>query len=182
MLDTDDYKAITQQIIEEETHGYGNVPKVQMPFRKSETHVYSGHVQPKQRPRISNGKAFTPKETRQFEAKVKKWAQSCNMSICTYPVEVTITMMERTTDEEKIFHSKMGLVYPMRGDIDNLAKGILDALNGIAYVDDKQIINLSLMWEYSKSAGFEITLKRAGLSRFEYDNLLKYIKRARQNG
>ena len=179
MMDAEHYKTITQQIIEEEENGYGNVPTIQMPHSDPETYLYSGHIQPKQRPRISNGKAFTPKETRQFEAKVKKWAQECHMTVCTYPVEVFIHMMERTTDKEKIFHSKLGLVYPMRGDIDNLAKSILDALNGIAYVDDKQIINLSLMREYRATAGFTITIKRAGLSKFEYTNLLKYLKRAR---
>jgi Holliday junction resolvase RusA-like endonuclease len=31
---------------------------------------------------------------------------------------------------------------PCRADIDNIAKGILDALNGTAYVDDKQCVEL----------------------------------------
>ena len=32
----------------------------------------------------------------------------------------------------------------LRGDIDNYAKSVLDALNGVAYKDDKQIVRLDL--------------------------------------
>jgi Holliday junction resolvase RusA-like endonuclease len=32
----------------------------------------------------------------------------------------------------------------LRGDIDNYAKSVLDALNGVAFKDDKQVIILEL--------------------------------------
>lgn len=32
-----------------------------------------------------------------------------------------------------------------RADIDNVAKGILDALNGVAYVDDKQCRRITIV-------------------------------------
>ncbi len=41
-------------------------------------------------------------------------------------------------------------------DLDNLAKTILDALNGIAYRDDSQIVRLSLEKTYSEESEVEI--------------------------
>lgn len=40
------------------------------------------------------------------------------------------------------------LRYTKKPDLDNLAKGILDALNGTVYKDDSQIITLSINKEY----------------------------------
>jgi Holliday junction resolvase RusA-like endonuclease len=39
--------------------------------------------------------------------------------------------------------------YPCRGDIDNYSKGVLDALNGIAWVDDVQVTSLEVTKEYA---------------------------------
>jgi Holliday junction resolvase RusA-like endonuclease len=38
-------------------------------------------------------------------------------------------------------------------DIDNCAKAILDALNEIAYLDDKQIVELHIKKEYTQFSG-----------------------------
>lgn len=38
--------------------------------------------------------------------------------------------------------------YGLRGDLDNYAKAITDALNGVAYTDDKQITHLLVRKEY----------------------------------
>lgn len=37
-----------------------------------------------------------------------------------------------------------------RPDVDNMAKAVLDALNGIAWEDDSQIARLSITKEYAK--------------------------------
>lgn len=45
------------------------------------------------------------------------------------------------------------------GDLDNLVKGVCDALNGIAWVDDAQLIGFSSTWKrYSTKPGVLITL------------------------
>lgn len=38
-----------------------------------------------------------------------------------------------------------------RPDVDNLGKAVLDALNGIAFADDSQIVQLNLRKEYAES-------------------------------
>jgi Holliday junction resolvase RusA-like endonuclease len=41
-------------------------------------------------------------------------------------------------------------------DIDNIAKSITDAMNGIAYKDDSQIVSMHLTKVYSQTAGVHI--------------------------
>lgn len=41
--------------------------------------------------------------------------------------------------------------YLPRADVDNLAKGVLDALNGVAYKDDKQIQSLFVRKQYTSN-------------------------------
>lgn len=43
-------------------------------------------------------------------------------------------------------------------DVDNLAKLVMDALNGVAYADDKQIYSLSVSKIYSPVAGTSVTI------------------------
>lgn len=44
------------------------------------------------------------------------------------------------------------LQYIKKPDVDNLAKTVLDALNGIAYNDDSQVIKMIVSKEYSDTA------------------------------
>lgn len=43
-------------------------------------------------------------------------------------------------------------LFTKRPDVDNLAKAVLDALNGVLYVDDSQIVELSVCKHYGESA------------------------------
>lgn len=45
---------------------------------------------------------------------------------------------------------------PMHRDIDKLVRAVLDALTGVAYADDKQVVNLSAMRVYGSTT--EITV------------------------
>ncbi len=178
MLTSEDYRNIAEQILNEvdkDKDWYGVVDLHNLDMN---TYMYNGRVQPKQRPQFKGGRAYTPKETKEFEKEIRVWAQQRNMEMITYPVRVDLHIFDVTDDVDKILHSKLGITYPNRGDLDNLSKGILDALNGIAYVDDKQVVTLNLTRSWSALDGFTMNIRRAGLSKFEYDNLLKYIKKA----
>ena len=52
----------------------------------------------------------------------------------------------------------MGQPYTKRPDIDNLAKAILDGLNGIAYTDDNQVAELEIQKLYSDKARTEVEI------------------------
>ena len=44
-------------------------------------------------------------------------------------------------------------------DIDNIVKAILDGMNGIVYLDDKQVVDLHLTKVYSSKEGVDIMVK-----------------------
>lgn len=43
-------------------------------------------------------------------------------------------------------------------DIDNVAKAVLDALNGVAYEDDKQVVILHCEKKYAETAQLQVTV------------------------
>lgn len=54
-----------------------------------------------------------------------------------------------------------GKIWPAKKpDSDNIAKVVLDALNGIAYHDDTQIIKLVVTKAYSEEAHLSVTLEK----------------------
>ena len=53
-----------------------------------------------------------------------------------------------------------GEIRPLtRGDVDNYSKGILDALNGVVYPDDKQIVELTVKKFYSETDFVKVRIK-----------------------
>lgn len=55
------------------------------------------------------------------------------------PVELTMTFY---ADKISVTIKEIDLQSKLRGDVDNLAKAIMDGLNGVAYNDDGQVLNL----------------------------------------
>ena len=94
----------------------------------SVTFTIPGQPIPKGRPRVmSAGHAFTPKRTVEYENKVRTFA--------------SLAMKGRQPLE---FGVKVCIEFRLKGkrrmDWDNLAKAITDALNGLVYDDDSQIV------------------------------------------
>jgi crossover junction endodeoxyribonuclease RusA len=89
--------------------------------------VVPGDPIPKARARVMAGYAYTPKRTRVAEATVAAAAKAAGVYPTTYPVRLSATFYRGSA---------------RRCDLDNLIKLVQDALNGIAYVDDQQIMTL----------------------------------------
>ena len=119
-----------------------------------------GKAQAKQRPKFNrfSGRAYTPKQTVSFE----NWVKDCYFrSISSIdnkptdkPLKVAITMyVEIPQSKSKKQKEKMltGEIKPIvKPDVDNVAKSILDALNGIIYLDDKQVVDLRVRKQYAE--------------------------------
>lgn len=81
----------------------------------------------KQRPKFGKGRVYTPGLTKQYEEAVGWAARGVIKEPFAGPVSVTI---------DAYIHRKM--------DCDNIAKSILDGMNGICYQDDDQVIELTV--------------------------------------
>lgn len=91
--------------------------------------VIEGRPVPKQRVRTRNGRFYTPKETRRYEDSVA-WQARKEHAHSLGDVEVEITLCSQK---------------PLRGDIDNYAKAILDGLvKGGVLHDDRVVSRLSI--------------------------------------
>lgn len=89
-----------------------------------------GQPLPKQRPRFSRGHSYTPEATRTAEARVA--------SSFTGQAGLTHSITEPLTGPLR-FVARFYRRNNVTADLDNLLKLPGDALNGLAWVDDKQI-------------------------------------------
>ena len=134
----------------------------------------------KQRPKFRNvGKfvqTYTPKETVNYESRVVfayKMIQQGLLFDVGDEIIATIKAYYKIPKSHYHYHKKtktndldkdgllmlMGKIKPLKKpDCDNIAKIVLDALNGIAYPDDSQIASLVVLKYYSEQPRVEITL------------------------
>lgn len=86
-----------------------------------------GRPVPKQRPRVGkNGNIYIPQKCRVYEKQVGMMARQVFPRPLTGPVAL----------EVKLFFTSRP------GDLDNYVKAISDGLNGIAWQDDRQVVEL----------------------------------------
>lgn len=120
----------------------------------------------KERPRYSAKahRMYTPTRTSTFEEKVKN-AFLAKYNIQTEPTEKpleAIIKVQFMPPESLSKNKKNALLftpYDKKPDCDNLAKAILDSLNGLAYKDDKQITYLSIEKIYGLENKIEVNLE-----------------------
>ena len=105
-------------------------------------------LQPKERPRfaIHRGKVitYTPKKTHDFESLVKQQFYSQNCKKIDGCIEVKIQAYYGVKNKKLCGNPK-----DTRPDIDNGIKLLLDALNGLAWEDDGQVVKITAEKYYS---------------------------------
>ena len=115
-----------------------------------------GRAVPKGRPRVfRSGHTKTPDRTVAYERKVSAAARVDALAdgpLKPIPKSVAVAV-EIIVYVARPKRSK-GTIRPVwpatgrMGDVDNIAKSILDALSGVAYADDKQVVTLSVHRRY----------------------------------
>lgn len=130
-----------------------------------------GEPRGKQRPRVTRaGHAYTPKETTEYEEKVRdcyymqggrmisplklvKVSDSVSMT-ADRPLQVEIWAFLKPAESvpKKRRELMLGnMIQPTKKpDLDNIGKIILDGLNGAAYKDDKAVTDLIIHKRYDK--------------------------------
>ena len=126
-----------------------------------------GDVIPKQRPRFSHGHAYTPKKTMDYERKVKDcylMEYPTGLAFKDEPIELILnvyfqipkSVSKKKREDLLVYH------YPTkRPDADNFLKSVADALNGVCYTDDCQIVTVTVNKIWSEKSAAEITIREA---------------------
>lgn len=114
-------------------------------------------------PRIKRSVSYTPDNTILYENLVKAmYLQECQgeQYMDGQPLQAVIEAHfepPKSVSKKKRAEMLEGLIKPCKKpDADNIAKVVLDALNGLAYKDDTQICSLTVQKEYREQTGVEV--------------------------
>lgn len=112
-----------------------------------------GLLRAKGRPRFGNGRTFTDAKTVQAEKHIQRHAiEQIGKPCLTGPLQVSLTIRiapPPSWSRKKTADALAGRILPTsRPDIDNQMKTAADALNGIAWKDDAQIVDAALSRRY----------------------------------
>lgn len=124
-----------------------------------------GTPQGKARARTTRNGTYTPEKTVLYENLIKIMYQQTSRNIFNNkePLAVVIdAYFEPVKSISKKKRKQMldGLIYPTKKpDSDNIGKVICDALSGVAYGDDKQVVHLVVSKRYSETARVEVEIK-----------------------
>ncbi len=110
---------------------------------------------PKGRPRYSKfGHEYTPSRTREYEKSIADfYRENCSdyyASAIKVSLVFNMPIPNSASKKNKVLMS-VGIIKCIKhnGDIDNLAKSVLDALNGVAFQDDCLITKLSIIKKFA---------------------------------
>ena len=137
------------------------------------TFIVHFHVEgvpvPKKRPRFRafNGmvQSYTDKDTREYEDHVRLTAQAAMGT--TEPLETPVGVylyirlsVPKSRSKKRTEAALEGLEKPIcKPDIDNLAKSLLDGMNGVVFRDDSQIVSLHVTKVFASEPGVDIMVK-----------------------
>jgi Holliday junction resolvase RusA-like endonuclease len=113
----------------------------------------------KGRPRFSTQggfvRAYTPEKTRDFEAMAREYGRAAMgpLTPCMSSVQATFVVfvpVPKSWTKAKRNAALAGGVHPTcKPDLDNFAKALTDALNGVVYDDDSQICDVVMSKRYA---------------------------------
>lgn len=101
-----------------------------------------GKVVGKARPRVTRYGAYTPKRSRDYEKLIADSYVAAGGFKFEGEIEMEIQVfraLPKNTPKKVLWKPDT-----VRPDIDNIAKSVLDALNGVAYDDDLQVTKLTV--------------------------------------
>ena len=132
-----------------------------------------GEPQGKARPRVVRGKdgrahTYTPEKTAQYEALIRK--EYRRQGGVRFPdgsgLAVYLSVrcaVPKSASKQRRAAMLAGELLPMKKpDLDNIAKAICDALNGTAYRDDAQVVELYAEKRWDESPRVDVEIREVG--------------------
>lgn len=137
-------------------------PALDLPTRRTIVVTIPGPAKGKQRARVVRrgafASSFTPKETVNAESWVRhccieQAGQPCLEGPLLLSVEIVCQVAE-SWSKKKQAAALAGTIMPTgKPDLDNCFKLLADALNGVMWKDDAQIVSLSVQKRYGRAPG-----------------------------
>ena len=106
------------------------------------------HPVPKERPRVGKAKAVTPEKTKTAEEELRLLYRVKCRTHPDYVGQVRLTVDVHTPNG--------------RGDLDNYVKLVSDALNGVAFKDDRQVVEIHARRFRDEPEGYHIEVDYVG--------------------
>lgn len=132
---------------------------------RSKKIVIPGRPQGKARPRFTKyGHAYTPENTRRYEEQIRAaWMEQADgWTAREGGVGVIVTayfpVPKSASRDRKSGMLSGRIAATVKPDADNVLKIVLDALNGRAWMDDKQVISASVQKLYAEDPKVEVVL------------------------
>jgi len=129
------------------------------------TFTVTGKPKGKARPRVTRtGHAYTPKPTKVYESSIAWQAKAAmqGRAPSTLPVIVEIRCTFTAPRKWPLQARKAVLATPLpatcKPDADNVAKAVLDACNGVVYIDDAQAADLRVTKWYGGAEEVNVTI------------------------
>lgn len=123
--------------------------------------------QPKQRPRVARGRAYTPKATAEYESAISEAASHLTPLEGPLSLEVVFVFPRLKATPKR---EAGRLLKATRPDLDNLLKALKDGLQGHAFNDDAQITDVIASKQYAaldEEAHIEVKVSLAGVIDYE---------------
>lgn len=105
------------------------------------TFTFVGKVRGQGRPRFAQGHAYQTKADKTYKAKIaEQYRKQGGLFFGAMPLSVTIDVQRALP--KSLLDKVRALFDTGKPDCDNIAKAVLDALNGVAFDDDAQVVTL----------------------------------------
>lgn len=124
-------------------------------MRQQQSIIVYGNPRGKGRPRFTrNGRTYTDAATTEYEGRIKKvWKCENNFKFPASPITIIVIAFFRVpvSLSKKKVERTYGKPHMHKPDADNIAKIVLDALNGIAFDDDRFVTSLTVEKQYCRN-------------------------------
>lgn len=128
------------------------------------TFIIPGPPKGKGRPRVTRHGTYTPKETVEYENFIRKCFQQQCPDVFFGTKSISINAVAYVTPLKKYRKAETAAAlanefHPTsKPDTDNIMKGVLDALNGVAFEDDRYIYDLHIVKRFAADPRIEVTI------------------------
>ena len=137
-----------------------------MPFTFTVPGQPVGKARPRASTRGGHARMYTPAKTADYENMVALHASQAMLGAppFTGPVQVqmdiTFAIPPSWPKKRRIQALEQQLRHTAKPDIDNVTKAVLDASNGVLWIDDSQVVSLMARKRYGDTPGVTVTVAR----------------------